>query len=222
MANEYLPIGISLQKRIALVVGGGAVALRKVDTLLDYEADITVIAPEPVEKIRYYAEKNRIHLETRAYQSPEVDRYGLVVSASDDRAVNRQVSEDARKAGIPVNVVDDPELCDFIFPAVTKRNYLTVAISTDGKAPFLSRYLRLVLDDIFPDRWRKIAGYAAEFRNMVQRDGPKGHEDRMQCLDRFLRADWKSMLKDKSHDEIRQEMTVWLTEDGSSPPPDNE
>ena len=105
MANQFLPICISLKTRRCLVVGGGRVALRKIDTLLNYETDITVVAPEVDEKIEYYASKNLLKLIKRKYQSPEASEYGLVVSAGDDMDVNRQVSEDCRKAGVPVNVV---------------------------------------------------------------------------------------------------------------------
>ncbi len=210
MANEYLPIGISVANRHCLVVGGGAVALRKVDNLLEYEAKITVIAPDVDPKIKYYAERNRIELKEREYKSPEAATFGLVISASDDREVNGQVYDDAMGAGVPVNVVDKPKQCDFIFPAVTKRDCLTVSVSSDGRAPFLSGYLRLILDDIFPDRWTKIAKYAAEFRILVKKEGPEASDEKAKCFTRFLSADWKELLKDKSGVEIRSQMQEWL------------
>ncbi len=210
MSNKYLPISISLTGRNCLVVGGGNVALRKIDTLLEYDATITVVAPKPDKKIGYYAERDKLTLITREYQSPEAADFGLVVSASSDRTVNQQVHKDATGARVPVNVVDNPALCDFIFPAVTKRNCLTVAVSTDGKAPFLAAYLRLILDDIFPERWDRIARYAAVFRATLQAQGPMGREDKLRCLNRFLGADWKEILKEKSEDQIDQEMAGWL------------
>ena len=193
------------------MVGGGNVALRKIDTLLDYDTSITVIAPEVDEKIRYYVERNKLQLIEREYKSSEAGDYGLVIAASDNSDVNNRVHEDAQQAGVLVNVVDKPALCDFIFPAIIKRNCLTIAVSTDGYAPFLSGYLRLILDDVFPDRWGKIATFAATFRSMVQKEGPKGRENKMQCLDKFLQADWKAMLKEKSDEEITEEMKGWLT-----------
>ncbi len=210
MANKYLPIGISLTGRNCLVVGGGKVALRKIDTLLEYDTKITVITPEPVEKIRRYAESNKLTLIQREYQSAEAADYGLVVSASPDHAVNKQVYQDATGARVPVNVVNNSALCDFVFPEVIRRDCLTVAVSTDGKAPFLTGYLRLILDDIFPERWNRIARYAAVYRKMMQERGPKGREDKMRCLNRFLGADWKEILKEKSEDQINEEMSDWL------------
>ncbi|MCD6162483.1 MAG: bifunctional precorrin-2 dehydrogenase/sirohydrochlorin ferrochelatase [candidate division Zixibacteria bacterium] len=210
MANEFLPITISLKNRPCLVVGGGAVALRKINTLLDYECDITVIAPEPVEKIGYYASKKSLKLEKRKYDSPEASAYGLVISASDDKELNKQVSEDCKNAGVPVNVVDSPKLCDFIFPAVVRRDCITVAVATDGKAPFLAGHLRLILDDIFTQRWNKIAKLAALFRKKVHRQWKGQPGKKVESLNRFLNADWKSILKNKDDQQIEEELNRLL------------
>jgi len=212
MTNKYLPITISVVNRRCLVVGGGAVALRKVETLLEYETKITVIAPKPEPKIEYHAEKGRIELIKREYASPEASGYGLVIAASNDGFVNKEVYNDAVAARVPVNVVDNPGLCDFIFPAVTKRDCLTVAVSTDGQAPFLAGFLREFLDGVFPDRWKQIAGYAGRFRRMVMEEGPKGPEKKSACLQRFLNADWKKLLKEKDDEEIVAEFKSWLKE----------
>ncbi|MCK4373150.1 MAG: bifunctional precorrin-2 dehydrogenase/sirohydrochlorin ferrochelatase [candidate division Zixibacteria bacterium] len=210
MANKYLPIGISVVTRTCLVVGGGVVALRKVETLLDYETGITVIAPKPDAKIEYHAEQGRIELIKREYTSPEAGKYGLVIAASSDAYVNQEVYNDAISARVPVNVVDNPPLCDFVFPAITKRDCLTVAVSTDGQAPFLAGFLREFLDGIFPDRWCRIAGYAGKFRRMVMKEGPKEAEKKQKCLQRFLNADWKVLLKDKDEEALEAEFQDWL------------
>jgi uroporphyrin-III C-methyltransferase/precorrin-2 dehydrogenase/sirohydrochlorin ferrochelatase len=202
MTNKYMPINISLENRRCLVIGGGDVALRKVETLLEYESDITVIAPEPNDKIEYFAKKGELKLEKREYRSPEASDYGIVISASNQKDVNARVSEDCRKAGVPINVVDNPPLCDFIFPAVVKRDILSVAISTDGQAPFLAGQLRLILEDIFPNRWKKIAGYAAKYRKKVMARWRGQSEKKAQCYNRFVQVDWQTILKEKSDDEI--------------------
>jgi siroheme synthase-like protein len=212
--NEYLPIGLSLKRRKCLVVGGGRVALRKVNGLLEFESTITVIAPEVVEKLEYYAERKKITLMKRPYQSGDVKGFGLVIAAVDNPVVSRQIHEESLAAGIPVNVVDQPELCDVIMPAVTKRGPLTVAVSTDGRAPYLSGYLRLVMDDIFPERWSRIAKYAAQFREMVHRDGPKEQENRQKCYGLFLNADWQEILKENPEDQqIHEILRDWLRVD---------
>jgi siroheme synthase-like protein len=204
MANTYLPISISLKDRPCLVVGGGKVALRKIDTLLDYESDVTVVAPEPVEKTEYYAGKNKIKLHKRSYRSPEARDFGLVISASDDHGVNTTVYEDCRVAGVPVNVVDNPALCDVIFPAVVKRDCLTVAVSTDGKAPFLAGHLRLILEGVFPERWSKLAKTAAQFRAMVQSTWQGQPYKKADAYERFVTTDWQAVLKEKKGEALRQ------------------
>lgn len=206
MANKYMPINISLEKRPCLIVGGGDVALRKIETLLDYQSDITVVAPKPVGKIEFFAEKGKLKLEKREYISGEASKYGIVISASDDKNVNQQVSQDCGEAGVPVNVVDNPSLCDFIFPAVLRRDILSVAVSSDGKAPFLSGQLRLILEDIFPERWKKIAAHAAKFRKMIMAKWKEHPEKKAQCYSNFLQADWKTILKEKSDQEIEEEL----------------
>jgi siroheme synthase-like protein len=214
MVNKYLPINISLENRPCLVVGGGDVALRKVETLLEYLSDITVISPKPNDKIGYFAGKNSIKLEKREYKISEASEYGLVISASNNRDVNKQVSEDCRKSNVPVNVVDNPALCDFIFPAVVKRDALSVAVSTDGQAPFLAGQLRLILEDIFPERWKKIIRYASGYRKKVMARWRGEPEKKARCFDRFVQIDWQTVLKEKSDEEIETLLDNMVEEDG--------
>jgi len=210
MPHKFMPISVSLRDRPCLVVGGGLVALRKVESLLDYDTTITVVAPEVHEKLEYHAEHGRITLEKRDYQSSEAGRYGLVISATDDAALNARVHEDATGAGALVNVVDDPPYCDFIFPAVVRRESLTAAISTDGKAPFLSGHLRLVLENIFPAHWSRLMKLAGSFRNRVRSQWADDPAKKDACYAEFLEADWKTMLKESSEEEIEEELNRML------------
>jgi siroheme synthase-like protein len=208
--HKFMPISVSLKGRPCLVVGGGLVALRKVESLLEYDTAITVVAPEAHEKLEHHAKRGQIALERREYQSPEASRYGLVISATDDAALNQRVYEDASEAGALVNVVDDPPHCDFIFPAVLRRDCLTAAISTDGKAPFVSGHLRLVLDNVFPEHWGRLMRLAASFRNRVRERWADDPGKKNACYAEFLEADWKSLLKESSDDQIEEELTRML------------
>jgi siroheme synthase-like protein len=210
MPYKYMPINVSVLNRPCLVVGGGTVALRKVEALLDYDTEITVIAPEVHEKLAYHAEKGRIALEKREYRSPEAAAFGLVVSASDDAELNRTVYQDASGAGALVNVVDDPPHCDFTFPAVVRRGSLTAAISTDGKAPFLSGHLRLILENIFPEHWSRIMKLAASYRTRVQEKWADDPGKKNACYTEFLEADWKTMLKEMKDEEVEKELERML------------
>ena len=206
MANTYLPISISLKNRKVLVVGAGNVALRKIEILLEYESDITVVSPSVSDKVGYYAEREMIKLHKREYKIGEAAGFGLVISASDSEAVNRQVHEDCQAARVPVNVVDNPPLCDFIFPAVVRRDCLSVAVCSDGKAPFLSGHLRFVLENIFPDHWNELAVQAANFRVRVQEYYKGNSEQKMAAYGRFVEADWKEILKKKDPDALEAEL----------------
>lgn len=206
MAARYLPINLSVKDLKVLVIGGGNVALRKIESLLDFSADITVIALQPLDKIEFFAAKNRLVLEKRAYQAGEAAGFGLVVSASDNELLNKQVYEECVKAGVLVNVVDNPKLCTFTFSATLRRDCLSVAISTDGKAPFLSAHLKQILDSIFPKHWEKIASLAAKYRKMAQERWKDDIEARTVALDNFLAADWKTLIKEKNDEALQKEM----------------
>ena len=196
-----MPVCISLEKRSCLVVGGGNIALRKIEKLLDYKSNITVITPEPLEKIEYFSNKNLLNLVKRKYISPEASSYNIVISAADDNQTNEEVYRDCRHSGTIVNVVDNPPLCDFIFPAVVRRGFLTASISTDGKAPFLSGHLRIILENVFPEHWKKIVTYASDFRLMVQEKWKDNKEKKIVSFDRFLNTDWKNLIKELETEE---------------------
>nr|CAJ31175.1 Siroheme synthase [uncultured sulfate-reducing bacterium] len=210
MKHKYMPVSISMSNRSSLVVGGGAVAVRKVESLLDYDTHVTVVAPQVQEKLEYFADRGMIRLEKREYRSPEAADYGFVISATGDTALNRQVYEDATGSGVLVNVVDDPPHCDAIFPAVLRRDCLTVAISTDGRAPFVAGHLRVVLDNIFPEHWERLMKLAADFRGRVRERWADQSLKKNACYAEFLEADWKRMLKEMSDEEIEEELVRML------------
>ena len=206
MTHAYMPVSLTMKGRRCLVVGGGNVALRKVETLMDYDTDITVVAPEMHDKLEYHATSGKIKLDKREYRSPEAAAFALVISASDDEELNRRVYDDAKGSGALVNVVDDPLHCDFIFPAVLRRDCLTVSVSTDGKAPFMSGHLRLVLDNIFPEHWNQLMKIAAGFRTSVRERWPGEPRKKNMCYSEFLEVDWKQLLKKGKEADVEAEL----------------
>lgn len=206
MTHAYMPVSLTMKGRRCLVVGGGNVALRKVETLMDYDTDITVVAPELHDKLEYHATSGKIKLEQREYRSPEAAAFAVVISASDDAELNKRVYDDARGSGALVNVVDDPPHCDFIFPAVSRRDCLTVSVSTDGRAPFMSGHLRLVLENIFPDHWNQLMKIAADFRNSVRERWPGESQKKNMCYSEFLEVEWKDLLKKGKEAEVEAEL----------------
>ena len=139
------PVMLDVTDRSCLVVGGGGIALRKAQGLVEEGARVTVVAPEVVDPLAKMAQDGRLRLERRPYETGEAATYALVFAATDDRDVNARVFADADGAGVWVNVADDPELCSFHLPGRVRRGPLQIAIASAGEAPFAVRRLRQTL-----------------------------------------------------------------------------
>jgi siroheme synthase-like protein len=170
------------------------VALRKVRTLLEYGARTIVTAPEICKELDALVRERRISLNRRPYERGEASAYGLVISAADVESVNRCVFEDCRKASVPVNVVDDPDHCDFILQARVKRGPLTVSVGTQGKAPFFARWVRERLDELLPIHWERTVALAGDFRRRVIADAGLDRKGREHAFRLFLETDWEDLL----------------------------
>lgn len=133
------PVNLLLAGQPVLVVGGGPVAARKVEALLRAGARVTVVAPASAKAI---ANQPNVTWLRRSYQSPEAGSYRLVVTATNDPAVNARVARDCEVANVFVNSADDPANCTFTLPSVARREHLQVTVSTDGRSPALARWLR--------------------------------------------------------------------------------
>jgi siroheme synthase-like protein len=152
----YFPLFVDLFEKPVVVVGGGQVASRKVEKLLEYGAKITVIAPAIGAGLRTLPDAlpaaGNLVFEERPYRGvSDLANAALVISAANDKEVNASVAKDARASGIPVNVVDNKELSDFYFPALVRRDNLVVGIGTSGEAPAQSAALRKKIDAILDD-----------------------------------------------------------------------
>ena len=158
------PVMLNPRGKRCLVVGGGGVAVRKIERLLAEGALVTVVASRVVEPIERLAEKGEIDLETRSYEPGEAASFALAFAVTDDREVNRRVFEDADAAGVWVNVADDPELCTFHLPASVQRGSLRLSVASAGEAPFVVRRLRQLLERRFGPEWAEWIEAAALFR----------------------------------------------------------
>lgn len=202
------PVMLSVAGRRCLIVGGGGVALRKVQALVAEEGVVTVVAPSAVEPLEELAGQGRIALERRPYRPGEAAGYVLVFAATDDRAVNRRVFEDANAAGIWVNVADDPDLCSFHLPARVQRGSLQLAVGSGGEAPFVVRRLRQLLEGRLGPEWGEWILAASRFRNRV-RERTLEQAASESCFDRFFAAtvDAKRLTARVPTDE---EMRGWI------------
>ena len=155
--NPYYPIFLNLSGRNCIVAGGGQIALRKVTTLMQYGADITVISPLLCKGLSALACAGKIQVRRRAYQAGDLEGAYIAIIATGNRSVNRQASLEARGNKIPVNVVDDAGLSDFIVPSIVRRGSVSVAISTAGKSPALARKLRTRLEGELAKEYEELA-----------------------------------------------------------------
>ena len=165
---DFFPIFLKLRGSKCIVVGGGDVALRKVGMLLKAEAAVTVLAPELCNELEVWCAEGRFaHRQTR-FEPAQLEGAQLVIGATDDAEVNRQVSEAAQALDIPVNIVDAPALCTFVMPSVVDRSPIVIAISSGGKAPVLARMIRARLETMIPAAYGRLAALASEFRGRVK------------------------------------------------------
>jgi siroheme synthase-like protein len=140
---------VGLDEARCVVVGGGKVAARKVKALLKADAQVTVISPDLCRPLQRLADQGRVEVLDRAYRTGDLREAFLVIAATDDGQTNERVWEEAHAGGLLVNVVDDPDHCNFIAPSVVRRGPLSLAISTSGHCPALSRHLRRHLEQEF-------------------------------------------------------------------------
>ncbi|CAG0954888.1 uroporphyrin-III C-methyltransferase / precorrin-2 dehydrogenase / sirohydrochlorin ferrochelatase [Methylophilaceae bacterium] len=151
-----------------MVIGGGEVAVRKVTTLLKAGAQVEVIAPEVHHGLADLLAEGSIRFTQAAFSPSQLDGACLVIAATDDGAVNRAVSTEAKSRNIPVNVVDAPGLCTFTMPSIVDRSPVVIAISSSGSAPVLARMIRSRLETLVPAAYGRLANLAAEFREAVK------------------------------------------------------
>ncbi len=175
---KYLPIFYDLSVRPCLVVGAGEIAARKVRQLKKAEASVTVIAPEICEELQSLANNKEIEYIAERFSEEMLKDKMLVIAATNDEKVNRQVSELAKAINIPVNVVDNPDLCSFIMPSIVDRDPVQIAISTGGASPVLARLLRARLETLIPTSYGRLAQLMGNFREHVRQRYPKMQERR--------------------------------------------
>ena len=146
---RYYPIHLDIKNRDCLIVGGGVVATRKVSTLIECGARVTVVSPDPTPELTKLASEGSVTLKKRAYRKDDLTGMFLVIGATDDERLNRQISKDAEQAQILCNIADRPEVCNFILPSIVRRGDLVITISTSGKSPALAKHLRQKLETQF-------------------------------------------------------------------------
>jgi len=165
---DHLPVFINLRQKPCLVVGGGDIALRKVNLLLKAQAKIKCISPEFCNGLIDLSKENTLDLIEKRFESSDIDNQSIIIAATNDDRTNAIVSSLAHESGIPINVVDSPDLSSFIMPSIVDRSPIVIAISSAGKAPVLARIIRAKLETIIPSAYGNLAEIAGEYRQKVK------------------------------------------------------
>lgn len=165
------PVVLRLAGRRCVVVGGGAVAARKVGTLVRSGADVVVVAPEIAPEIEAFVDSGGVRVERRPFEPADLDGALLAFAATDQRDVNRAVAEAADERGVLANVSDDPSASDFNNPGLVRRRDITLAVSTGGRSPAFTRFLREQLQDWLTDARCALLELVAEVRRDMRSAG---------------------------------------------------
>ncbi len=165
---QALPIFINIKNRHCVVIGGGDIALRKVTMLLKASGAITLISPTLCHALQQLVDDEKIQYLKADFEASQLAGACLIIAATDDKTVNEAVSINAKRLNIPVNVVDAPALCTFTMGSIIERSPVVIAISSEGKAPVLARYIRAKIETMLPASYGRIATIAGEFRDQVK------------------------------------------------------
>lgn len=165
---DFLPLFLNIRDRHCVIVGGGELALRKATILIKARARLTVIAPQISNSLRELGESHQCQFVEAEFSPAQLQKASLVIAATDDQEVNEAVANAANEYNIPVNVVDQPQLCSFIMPSVVDRSPLLIAISSGGTSPVLTRKIKELNESLISNREGELASLLGSFRSRVK------------------------------------------------------
>lgn len=177
----HFPMFVELEAKPCLVVGGGEIAARKAAVLRSFGAEVTVVAPEMNGRDARWVR--------RGFEDRDVEGQTLVVAATDDAALNRHVSELCKARGVPVNVVDDPKNCTFVFPAIFRKGPIVAAVSSGGASPVAAKLVRDRIGRLVPDEFAAAVADQGARREELKRKYPDPQERKRICEEEL--AEWK-------------------------------
>lgn len=185
--NQLYPIFIKLRNKKCIVIGGGTVAHRKIQALLAAEAEVTVISPQLTDMLKPFIWDQKIKFLNRGFRSGDLADAFLVIAATDDPNINREVWQEANEKNILVNVVDVPDRCNFYVPSVLRDGALALAISTNGKAPYLAKRLRIKLTNYLQHfKFNEIINKVNNRKQQLKKQFPDHFKKREQEIKTFI------------------------------------
>jgi precorrin-2 dehydrogenase/sirohydrochlorin ferrochelatase len=200
---RYYPINLDIKGRQCLVVGGGRVGSRKVDTLVQCGAVVTVVSAEVSPTVKQLADEKAILLKQRAYRASDVEGMFLVIGATDNETLNRQINADAERLNLLCNIADRPEICNFILPAIVRRGSFVMAISTAGKSPAFAKHVRKRLETQFGPEYGMVLELMGAIRSKLLA-GAHEPEVHKPLFEQLIDGDLVALIKDQQIDRIDQ------------------
>ena len=207
---RFYPMMLDLRGKRCVVVGGGEVAARKVESLVECGAKVTVIAPAIDSSLKPLVDGGAVTHFAHSYGAGDLAGAALAIASTDNEAVNRSVYADANALGIPVNVVDVPDLCTFIVPAVVEQGDLTIAISTSGKSPAMAKRIRKEMEKHFGPEYGAMLQLLGEVRQLAQAR-EKDLNRRMKLMTDIVNSDLLERLRGGARpaaEDVYKEFTV--------------
>ncbi|MGB9792877.1 MAG: precorrin-2 dehydrogenase/sirohydrochlorin ferrochelatase family protein [Thermacetogeniaceae bacterium] len=196
-------ISLKLRDQQCLVIGGGTVAERKVETLLECGAKVTVVSPDLVQKLRERVDRGELLYKRRKFKPEDLDGMFLVIVATDDSKLNERVAELCRKRGILVNVVDNPDMSTFFVPASIRRGPICVSISTGGASPLLAKRIREYLEPRLAPELGEVAVLLETAREKIKKRFPEQIQ-RLRELERLLPEKFLDGLDEEKLKSLRR------------------
>jgi precorrin-2 dehydrogenase/sirohydrochlorin ferrochelatase len=177
--RAYYPLFLDISGKLCVVLGGGKIAERKVSTLIKFKAKVKVISPKITRNLSKRAESGKIEFVEREYREGDLKGAALVFAATDRKEVNLMIKREADAKALPINIVNDPTSCEFLVPSIVQKGPITIAISTSGSLPLLSKKLRQEIDDYLTEDYIKYADKIGKFRKTLKetvKDGKRRKE----------------------------------------------
>ncbi|MCP3952606.1 MAG: bifunctional precorrin-2 dehydrogenase/sirohydrochlorin ferrochelatase [Desulfobacterales bacterium] len=198
---RYYPVNLDIKNRACLVIGGGGVGTRKVKTLVDCGALVTVVSPEVSAQLKKMEAAGLITLEKRAYRTGDLEGKFLVIGATDDEALNRRIHADAENLNTLCNIADRPEICNFILPAIVSRGDLVLTVSTSGKSPAYAKKLRKDLEKQFGEEYEPFLRLMGAIRKRLlsEKHAPEAHKP---LFEKLITADLLDLIRTDRTEQI--------------------
>lgn len=204
-SKSYYPIYLDLKGKKCFVIGGGKVAERKCLSLVKNGADVTVISPSTTKRLETFIKKGKIKHIPRLYKRGDIKSAFLVIAATDSQEINRRIHAEVRNRNILLNVVDSPELCNFIVPSVFTRGDLKIAISTGGTSPAIAKRIRKELEVLYNTEFSRYLGFLKEIRSQIK-EGIENRGNREDLLNYLASNEVLNLLRKKGFKVAREKI----------------